>query len=651
MNDNHGNRTSLYDRYSIPISESRGRHSTSWSRTHDRHNLGGSRRPYPGTSSSSAYYVDGDFHLNNDENHSRGSQRNRRLLYVAVISLFAGVYHVLPRAMSQSDGDASVVLNGKDASRGTAMKSGFGVRNNHDGSDSRVAIGGAQLLQSIKRQPSSGKPLDIDPASELETGVTKKKKWNPCANKKYELERHDYDPRHGDICRVKGGFMGLYECPEGCHETGGAPPYCAKDGKGVGGGSGPCRARDPDAPPEYRCDDGNVCVMAVGSPKEQFKGEGNYYDDSCDNKCGDGRSGETESWNAIGRKCNSDWDCSLAGICNSDGVCECDPWADGVDCSYLKFQPVDRSRLGYIHEKHTSWGGSIIQSSDGSYHMYVSEILCKVDPDIRVRCGLSSWQTHSRVVKAKSYDIDGPYRRLDSDVLLHPEHHNPTIHKSPKTGKWHLFTISGPSGPIERMASNDEGKTWSIPMTVSPRQNPGPVFLPDGSAYLFYRADGLDLPSPTCSDEGISVQYCPSESEPCKEPNDIPVFGHTGEDPSVFIDHRGNYHMLFNALPYKCVPKHQQGGHAWSKDGVNWSTPRVGAFDTTIKFTDGTRVKCERRERPQMVLGKDAKPLAMVSAVTGCPKALGDVKGYEDGGAQHYRGGDDSFTLVQKMSI
>jgi hypothetical protein len=158
----------------------------------------------------------------------------------------------------------------------------------------------------------------------------------------------------------------------------------------------------------------------------------------------------------------------------------------------------------------------------------------------------------------------------------------------------------------------------------------------------------MDLPSPTCSDEGIAMQYCRSDNEPCNTPNVVPIFGHTGEDPSVFVDHRGNYHMLFNALPYKCVPKFQQGGHSWSTDGMNWSAPRVGAFDTTIQFTDGSSMKCERRERPQMVLDNNTRrPIAMVSGVTGCPKALGDASLSGDG--QYYKGADDSFTLVQKM--
>ena len=49
--------------------------------------------------------------------------------------------------------------------------------------------------------------------------------------------------------------MGLYECPEKCHETGGNPPYCVLNTNSVNvegtGGAKPCRVRDPEAKPEY----------------------------------------------------------------------------------------------------------------------------------------------------------------------------------------------------------------------------------------------------------------------------------------------------------------------------------------------------------------------------------------------------------------
>ena len=49
--------------------------------------------------------------------------------------------------------------------------------------------------------------------------------------------------------------MGLYECPEKCHETGGNPSYCVLNTDSVNvegtGGAKPCRVRDPEAKPEY----------------------------------------------------------------------------------------------------------------------------------------------------------------------------------------------------------------------------------------------------------------------------------------------------------------------------------------------------------------------------------------------------------------
>ena len=506
------------------------------------------------------------------------------------------------------------------------------------------------LLESIQKQADEQQQNN-------KLSSLRKKRWNPCLNsKRYELERHDHEARHGDICRARGGGLGIYECPEGCHETSGQPPYCAnsygKNSKSTIGDKGQaCRVRNPSAPPEYRCDAGSTCILAVSTLGKEGEdaAAGEYYDDTCDNKCLDGRKGELTEWVVSTGKCTNDWDCSLAGTC-IEGKCECDPWAEGVDCSYLRFQPVDKSKLGYLDEYHSSWGGSIVQKSNGEFLMYVSEIICKEDPDTRKRCGLNNWETHSRIAQVISSNIEGPYERWDAEpVRLPPEHHNPSVHVSPKTGDWVLYTISGSTGPIERMVSKDEGKTWGIPMTVSPRQNPGPFLNDDGSTYLFYRGDGMDIQQPTCSDEGIAMQHCPSDNEACNAPNDLVVISHTGEDPSVFRDHRGYYHMLFNALPYKCVPKNQQGGHAWSLDGINWSSPRIGAFDTTIRFTDGSSITCERRERPQMVIGKDGKPLALVSGVTGCPKALdhADVAG----NWKFYRGGDDSFTLIQKMGI
>jgi hypothetical protein len=105
----------------------------------------------------------------------------------------------------------------------------------------------------------------------------------------------------------------------------------------------------PPAPPAphggggktYGCDphggERGVCVNG---------GVGNFPNSSC----GAGCANFSASF-----RCQSDWDCSLAGTCEA-GTCKCDAWASGSDCSYLNFQPVDKKAFGYIDETWSSWG-------------------------------------------------------------------------------------------------------------------------------------------------------------------------------------------------------------------------------------------------------------------------------------------------------
>ena len=368
----------------------------------------------------------------------------------------------------------------------------------------------AMTYMYSQNQPVEGESTDYQ-ASQV---ASKRTRWNPCSDSKYELERHDFAPRHGDVCRLKSGVLGLYICPEGCDETGGPPPYCVNKSTNYNGG--PCRVKDPNPKPEYRCD-GGVCILSAETSAERRFAK--YFDHNCDGECGDGFAGELTHWIKSKQGCKTNLDCSLSGECLPNGICKCDPWAQGLDCSYLKFAPVDKSRLGYLHPHYSSWGGTILQSSDGTFHMIASEILCQTAGKIE-RCGLNNWETRSQIGLAIAQDIEGPFERVRT--VLEPEHHNPSLHKCPLTGHWHLYTISGATGPIERTVSTDEGRSWSKPLVVSPRQNPGPFLKEDGTM-LFYRHDDMKFTGPTCSNEGLSFQNCPIDGEACDSPTDIPI--------------------------------------------------------------------------------------------------------------------------------
>ena len=482
---------------------------------------------------------------------------------------------------------------------------------------------------------------------------------------KPQLERHDHNKFHGDVCRNirdRG-----YVCPINCVNTErGVKPFCLNVNTEKA-----CRVPRSQGRVAYRCDVGGgergVCLLTEDNLKYA-----KYADETCDGQCGT-TSTARDSAKGGSFQCRDDWDCSLSGTCNEQGVCLCDDWAEGHDCSYLKLQPVDPMRLGYIHERHSSWGGSVVKASKSNidqdvtatssgskpmWHMFVSEIVCEEDDDGdshgegvytgKKRCGLEGWQTRSRVVRAVSYrDPAGPYIRVDKSIKeldrpqqqqdfqhrslqeqqqeehlqMHEKYspevvkqqqqqqeqnqqqqqqqhqqqqqqqqqqnqhqqphtffysHNPTVRISPQDQSWNLFRMSGPDGPTILSTSHDDGISWTEPTIIFDGQNPSPL-LSHGSFEMYHRIDGHEkgtsaLLEPTCSQEYIAKdERIPNQQpQPQPQPQPPPLFGHTAEDPFVFIDARGYYHMFMNALPYKCVPKYLQGGHAWSRGEFNW---------------------------------------------------------------------------------
>jgi len=429
-----------------------------------------------------------------------------------------------------------------------------------------------------------------------------------------------------DLCSATPGCAAFTFMPNGvCYKKANA------NGKRTFSGytSGTCAPAPPAPAPAgiYRCDAGEgergVCIQGTGP----------YKDSTCDGKCG-----------TPAPECKADWDCSLAGVCDTtSGKCSCDPWASGSDCSYLNFEPVDLNQLGYLDPLQSSWGGNAVYGKDELWHLYMAEIAC-AQGSTEKRCGLGGWGSNSQVAHAVSQSPAGPYKR--QELVLPREHHNPTLKVSPVDGSWNLYSIKATSGPIVMSSSSDQGRSWTsaIPgVQVSQYQNPGPMLNKNGSMTMWYR-DAANLAQPRCSTESIGVQYCASKNATCQGGHD-PVFQHTAEDPSVFVDHRGNWHMLVNAFPGGCNPKLQQGGHAWSKDGVVWSEPRAGAYNTTFVTTDNQTITCGRRERPQIITDPiTGKPLVMTAGVTGCPS-----EPFREMVPWFGKHASDCFTLAQKL--
>jgi hypothetical protein len=88
-----------------------------------------------------------------------------------------------------------------------------------------------------------------------------------------------------------------------------------------------------------------------------------------------------------------------------------------------------------------------------------------------------------------------------------------------------------------------------------------------------------------------------------------------GTDPFFWMDPRGRYHVLLH-LHWDDGDK---GGHAFSEDGVSWTTSLDQPWGETVALSDGSSIEYLARQRPHLVLSDDGVPGVSPS---GSPAAL-----------------------------
>ena len=76
--------------------------------------------------------------------------------------------------------------------------------------------------------------------------------------------------------------------------------------------------------------------------------------------------------------CASAAECSYNGVCTDAGVCECHPQWMGLHCGQLHLLPTEAGQGLQQRDgggRVSSWGGSVVLSPDGSYHMWAAEMV------------------------------------------------------------------------------------------------------------------------------------------------------------------------------------------------------------------------------------------------------------------------------------
>lgn len=358
--------------------------------------------------------------------------------------------------------------------------------------------------------------------------------------------------------------------------------------------------------------------------------------------------------------CTSDLDCNLNGICSSKtGNCSCVKEWTGETCGVLNLQPARLPPNSGYHESNTStWGGSIVADPKGKkYHMFVSRFTNS--------CGLNAWQQNSEIIRAEANDPIGPYKMVET--ILPVFAHGPSVRKL-KNGSYVMMhlgcgrpfmkQINGCSGGVTPKGSMNSTHAmtelplcnqFNVSVMVSPSLH-GPwssstqVFLSSGVKKSWYVPSGRQFSNPaphinsksgtiTCAyradarsgGEHVSVATANSILGPFVDTRSQPAIStHVGEDPFLWQDERGHWHMLM----------HNMGGgvgsHAYSLDSKKWIRSDVEPYTNKVTFQDGSYTNMLRRERPQLLLDDDGRPLYFSTGVVD----------YED----------HSYTLVMKVN-
>ncbi|KAK4496776.1 hypothetical protein PRZ48_012759 [Zasmidium cellare] len=315
----------------------------------------------------------------------------------------------------------------------------------------------------------------------------------------------------------------------------------------------------------------------------------------------------------------------------------------------------------------SSWGCKIIQDvhDKNFYHAFIAEF--------DNHCGLDYWSPYSRIIRAESRGSpDGPYT-FKEQVIEHFAH-NPTVIYSPADQSYLMYYIGCPQpnvnetctsprftcGPgnyingesgisvqksknlrnwefVGQVVKGKDDTSWNADIT-----NPSPWPLCDGP-----HKSGGGWPwswgwgKPQCKDSSILLAYrgCPNNCSGAEQislalaphfggpythlNSDSPIFTNDGgsEDPFIWQDKRGNYHILVHSLEpeggFGSGPK--VGRHAFSRsiEGPWRFGNKTLAFSTMVEFEDGTQIDYYRRERPQLFFSDDGemRPLFLTTGV------------------------------------
>ena len=356
----------------------------------------------------------------------------------------------------------------------------------------------------------------------------------------------------------------------------------------------------------------------------------------------------------------SETDCSLNGVCNSEGVCVCDSGWKGDKCNQLRLKPPNRQEpYGYYNASLPTWGGNVI-FENGLYHAFLTAkgyTSPPYDESDRYVC-------NTAIVRLEGPSPAGPFQF--AEVVLPVFHHEAHAIRAPD-GTVLIYMIKYDGGHLPDLLSEvclepDCGLSynkshyvtamawsksvygpWEEKILFNPwpgllnrsswlcqTNNPSVAFAPNGTVVMAFRAIQCDrVTAKSATKEKIAIATAPHWSGPYTvreepafqwyAPDDWPqsLVNPVGqvmsnEDPFIWRNDRG-YHMLTHC---QLSPNHSvRGAYGYSKDGLSWTLLPDLMWDTNMTWSDGSVSYFKRRQAPALYFDDNGIPLYLLTPV------------------------------------
>lgn len=253
--------------------------------------------------------------------------------------------------------------------------------------------------------------------------------------------------------------------------------------------------------------------------------------------------------------------------------------------------PAIAKSLYPVNDSHNTWNGPIVQA-DGKFHTYN---FAREGPTL---------MGSSKMIHGIADRIEGPYDWSFCSVPGTDNNHNfqsvvfPDADGKPSYSLWMqggpVYLADSPFGPFEPVNNSFAG------VNPAPLYHQGAFYVTTQHTKYIQTASSLSGPWSRFAEIELNVTEGTGTE-----------FG-TREDPFMWIDKRGNWHIInhaYDTTQTEHCASSTLSSHLFSTDGKSWDIlqPKVEPYGHTVEYHDGSSHTYSTLERPFIFFDKNGQ--------------------------------------------